>query len=179
MESQLPALFYQAFGISLLVVIVCGILFGIVYLIRLFIKFKKLYQTKSIVNLSLMIMCVLITFASWILNFGWLRFAFTFCGIPFVFTVLFVMSNSKAILHIAESKKLKVYTVITYVTYLCSYLFLPDGGDVGPMYVFFGLIQNNTIAHIFYTLFIISFAAYITFTILQLKEVRKINKDRQ
>ncbi len=179
MASKVPALFYQAIGIALLIAIVGGFIFGIARLIRLFIKFIKVNQTKSIAYLSLMIICILIAFASWILNFGWFRLILTFYGISIVFTVLFVMSNSKAASHISESKKLQVYTVITYVTYLCAYLFLPDGGDVGPMYVFFSLIQSNTIAYISFFLFIISFGAYIVFTILQFKEVDKINEDRQ
>jgi hypothetical protein len=62
--------------------------------------------------------------------------------------------------------------MLTYHTYnLLGYLSLPDGGDVGPMYVFFGLIHNDIVANISYIISSISFIGNIVLFILQIVEI--------
>ena len=56
------------------------------------------------------------------------------------------------------------------------YAFFPDGGDVGSVYVFFGLINNSSAVHILGVLSTVSLIVYIIFTILQIIENGKVKK---
>lgn len=74
------------------------------------------------------------------------------------------------------SPKLKIYTLLSYATYIISYLSFSDGGDYGPMYVFFGLLRNNIVAQIAGVLCEISFIAHIIVTVFQLIEISKMKQ---
>ncbi len=176
MEFQLSALLIKAIGIFILLAIIGGFVFGIICLIRLLLKLIKLKQPKIILYYVMMIMCILIVTASWILNMGWYRVILTWLAVPFVHPVIFAVINSKALPNLIYSAKLKIYTLITYITYVLMYAFLPDGGDVGSTYVFFGLINNGTAVHILAILSTVSLVAYIVFTILQVIESGKVKK---
>ena len=54
-----------------------------------------------------------------------------------------------------------------------------DCGDIGEMYVFFGLIHNNEISHICDYLSEIAFFVHIVLLILQITEIAKIKKCEQ
>lgn len=114
--------------------------------------------------------------ASWIFNIGWYRLILTLFAFPIVHYVLFAIVNGKALLKLFVSKKLKIYTLLSYTTYIISYLSFPDGGDYGPMYVFFGLIDNNDIAKMASVLCVISFISHIIVSIFQLIEISRIRR---
>ena len=60
---------------------------------------------------------------------------------------------------------------------MVSYLSFPDGGDYGPMYVFFGLVHNDIVARIAGVICVIGFVANIIVLIFQLKEIKKIKQN--
>ena len=176
MDFQLSGLLIKAIGIFILLAIIGGFVFGIVCLIRLLLKIIKLKHPRIITYYVIMILCILIVAASWILNMGWYRVILTWLTVPFVHPVIFAIINAKALPNLIHSAKLRVYTLITYITYVLMYAFFPDGGDVGSAYVFFGLINNSTAVHILSILSTVSLVAYIVFTILQIIESGKVKK---
>lgn len=176
MNTQLSNALSTVIWILFLMVIVAGLVYGIFRLIRLLLKIKKLNHPEIIKYYLLMIICFFIMAASWIFNIGWYRLILTLLAFPIVHYVLFAIVDGKALLKLFLSKKLKIYTLISYTTYIISYLSFPDGGDYGPMYVFFGLINNNDIAKTASVLCVISFIAHIIVSIFQLIEMSKIKR---
>ncbi len=159
-----------------LTIIIAGLVYGIIRLVRLLIKLRELNHPEIIKYYFLMLLCVFVMIPSWIFNIGWYRLILTFLAFPIIHYVLFAIVNGKAMLKLFLSKKLKIYTLISYATYIIFYLSFPDGGDYGPMYVFFGLIRNNNTAKIAGVLCLISFIAHIIIAILQLIEIGKIKR---
>ncbi len=139
-------------------------------------KIKKWYDPRALGYYIMMILCLVIMGASWILNMGWVRMLLTWLAFPIIHAVVFAIINGKAISKLVYSAKLKIYTLISYATYVLAYVFFPDGGDEGTMYVFFGLIHNNTVAFIAGIFSVLCFAIYIIFTTDQLKEMSRIKK---
>ena len=117
---------------------------------------------------------VIIAIISWILNMGWLRVIMTIYAVPIIHTIAFIIINIFSLSYINKSVKLKRYVDLTYITYLVSYLLFSDCADVGPMYVFFGLIHNDDVAYISYTISSIAFIGNITLLVLQITELRKL-----
>ncbi len=176
MDFRLSALLIKAIGVFILLAIIGGFVFGIIRLIRLLLKIIKLKQPLIITYYVLMIMCILIVAASWILNMGWYRVILTWLAVPFVHPVIFAVINGKTLPNLIYSAKLKAYTLITYITYVLMYAFFPDGGDVGSSYVFFGLISNDTVVYTLGLLSTVCLVTYIIFTILQVIENGKVKK---
>lgn len=160
------------FCISILLI---GIITGIIILVKSIISSKKGDSLKLKYTL-ISILCVIIAIVSWVLNMGWLRFIMTFLAVPIIHTIAFMIINSFTLSYVDKSAKLKRYIILSYITYLLGYILLPDGGDVGTMYVFFGLIHNNIVAGISYFLSSISFIGNIVILILQIIERTKIKK---
>ena len=176
MDFQLSGPLIKAIGIFILLAIIGGLVFGIVCLIRLLLKIIKLKQPRIITYYVIMILCILIVAASWILNMGWYRVILTWLTVPFVHPVIFAVINGKVLPNLIYSTKLRAYTLTTYITYVLMYAFFPDGGDIGSAYVFFGLINNSTAVHILGVLSTVSLIVYIIFTILQIIESGKVKK---
>lgn len=166
----------QAHAILILFAIIGGILCGAFCMVFLLLKLIKLKQPQVIVYFVMMIMCILIVAASWILNIGWLRFILILLAVPFIHPVIFTVINAMAIPNVIYSARLKVYTLITDITYVLMYAFFPDGGDTGPMYVFFGLIKNDSAVHVLSIFSAVSLIVYIIFTTLQIIETVKTQK---
>lgn len=174
MEIQLSNLLINGIGILILSTITGGLIWGIICLIRLLFKLKKLNRPEIFKYYFLMIMCILIMAASWLLNMGWYRIILTWLAFPIIHLVLFIIINGKILLKLFCSKALKVYTLLSYVSYLLFYLMLPDGGDIGTMYILFSLFHNNTVAYIAGVLSVTSFFAHIVFTVFQFIEIRRL-----
>ncbi len=173
MELQLTDIIAKGIGIFILLSIAAGLIFGIVCLVRLLLKLKKLNRPIIIFYYFLMVLCVISALTSWIMNMGWYRFFLTFLLFPIIHAVIFVTVNIVVLPKLCDSAKVKTYTLISYMTYLFSYLLFPDGGDVGEMYLFFGLIQNNAVADITFPISIICFITHIIFTVFSLNEANK------
>ena len=103
-------------------------------------------KTKTKLNI-LSIFMILIMFASWILNFGWIRLALTFILFPLIQAVIFFIANRLSAKNI-HIKPVRVATILSYVTFLLPHLLILDGGDIGESYIFFHLIESNRISEI-------------------------------
>lgn len=154
-----------------------GIFTGIFILVKSIISSKKNENHIKLKYNLVAILFVIIAIASWVLNMGWLRFILTFLAVPIIHTIAFMIINNFSLSYIDKSVKLKKYVVLTYITYLVGYLLLPDGGDLGSMYVFFGLIHNDVVASISYNISSIVFIGNIVLLILQLIERKKVKKE--
>lgn len=92
-------------------------------------------------NIACMV-CIIVTTVSWILNLGWNRIMLFMFGMPATYALVFILVNDFAASYSSKAPRLKVYTVLSYITYLFSFLLFPDCGDYPPAYVFFGLIGD-------------------------------------
>lgn len=122
------------------------------------------------------LLCIAIAAVSWIFNMGWLRFIMTFLLIPFIHAIIFFLVNLFSLKYIQKSKKLRNFYIMFCITYLLFYLLLPDAGDIGEMYVFFGLIQSNMFSYICNLISSVAIWGHIVILILQITEIIKIRK---
>ena len=121
-------------------------------------------STKLKINLLSFIL-VLIMLASWILNMGLLRFGLTFYLVPLTLPILFIISNNISCKYFPTSKWIKIVTLISIITFLPPHLLVADIGDIGKLYLCFGLIVSNEVAFftmpIGITLFFINVVAIV------------------
>lgn len=110
------------------------------------IKAVAMMTTKTKLNL-LSIFLILIMFASWIFNFGWIRLALTFILFPLIQAVIFFIANRLSAKNI-HIKPVRLATILSYVTFLLPHFLILDGGDIGELYIFFHLIESNRISEI-------------------------------
>lgn len=147
------------------------------YTINSVMKAKKNGEYIEVKMISLTILFMVISGTSWILNMGWIRFIFTFLLVPFVHAIIFFMINLRTAKYITKSRKLKLLSIIFCATYLLSYILLPDGGDVGGLYVFYGLIHSNLIAYICECICAFAIITHIVVFVLQIIEMSKIKRE--
>lgn len=152
-----------------------GVIAGFAIFIHSIIYSKQTGNIAKIKFTLLSGLCALIAIISWFLNFGWLRFFMTFLAIPTIHTIAFLFINDLALTYIDKSAGIKRYSVLSYITYLAGYIFLPDGGDTGS-YSFFGLIHNNTLIEISFIISSCSFILNAIILVLQIIERIKIKK---
>ena len=122
MGFNLPGWFLPLIAVLALV----AIALGIVKIIRLSRSSEKPRDKKTNGYRAVTLLCVVVMFASWIINIGWLRIFLTWIPIPLVHTIAFIIVNFKAIKNIAYSDKLKKYVPWSWGTYLTAYLLFPD-----------------------------------------------------
>ncbi len=108
---------------------------------------------------------------SWFLNLGWLRVTFTVMLVPVWHFAIFFNVNYFAASYFSSSKKMKRLNVIYCITYLVSYIALPDAADDMMPYVLFGLIKGNAAAGIFGVIFALSLLTHIVVTVMQIFEM--------
>lgn len=159
--------------ILILILLIFGltVLVGIAAIICAFIKAKKNGNYKQLTYNSVCLLCVVIMVAAWITNLGWIRFIMTLMAIPFAHAIIFMIINFFAASQIERSARLKILTILSYITYVVAYVFLPDGGDVGPMYVFFGLVHNHMAVYASEVISTLGFAGNIIVLIIQIIEI--------
>ncbi len=121
--------------------------------------------------------CIIIVMASWFFNMGWLRFFMTIILIPFVHAVVFFLTNFFAAKYFDKSTKIKKLNLWFIVSYIIAYLLMPDGGDIGEMYFFFGLIHSNKLSGMADSLSFAAFVGNIVFFAMQVSEIKKIKKN--
>ena len=90
------------------------------------------------------VISILISLVGFVTNFGWGRFGMTFMLLPVWYPLLLVVSSSASASVIKKSASVRIIYVLSHVLYVLSGLAMPDGGDTGPSYVFFGLIKGDT-----------------------------------
>jgi len=105
----------------------------------------------------LSVLSVLFAALAYFLNFGWIRMFMLLLGLPVIHMTVMVIFNIKAwkytALPFGMVKKMKAYNRYANITYVLTYVFLPDGGDVS-VHVFFGLLRGD---------FIVLVGAYLSF----------------
>lgn len=122
---------------------------------------RNVPQVKWILLAS--VLSVVIATASWLFNFGWIRFFLTFLCVPFVHAAVFFLTNILVAMYAEWSKKIGAIQICFGITYLLSYLLLPDAGDYGESYFFFGLVRSDAWSSVAGS---IAFAAVLTHIVL-------------
>ena len=112
------------------------------------------------------VLSVVIAAASWLFNFGWIRFFLTFLCVPFVHAAVFFLTNILVTMYAERSKKISAIQICLGITYLLSYLLLPDAGDYGESYFFFGLVRSDAWASVAGNIGFIAFLAHTVLLIL-------------
>lgn len=121
-------------------------------------------------------LALLIAAAAWIYNMGWIHLIMTFLGIPFIHAIIFVLNNLFVSSYTDESRTLKLQNRMFIITYLLLYLFLVDGGDVGGLYCFFGLLHNEWLIGIAQGIFHFALLAHIAEFVIQIVLIARIKK---
>ncbi len=170
----LPYVPYFIKGMLGLLIVVFLIVFGIVKGIKV-LKKNKFYGKKR--NILMSLLYIAIVLASWFLNMGWLRFFMTILFIPFIHAAVFFMTNFFVDKYSDQSTKIKKLNLFFVITYLIAYLSMPDGGDVGGMYFFFGLIHSDTLSGLANFISSIAVIGHIVLFIMQIVEIKKIKKN--
>ena len=93
---------------------------------------------------------------SYFFTLGWFRIILIFVPIPLVFTVLYIWFSFSAISILQKSKKVKKLFIASSITYILSFIFLPDFADSGEMGVM-GQPINSVVFDFCITLAIILF----------------------
>ena len=176
MLANVPRSLLLILLITVLVVSALAILFSIFLIIRAIVKAKKTGVFTIPKYIFISVACVLIAIIAFVCNMGWIRVIMLFMAIPFIHTLIFFFINVFAASQIEKSRLLKIFFILSCITYLCGYVFLPDGGDVGPMYVFFGLLHNDITIGICFTLAGLGFSGNVIFLVLQLVEAIRSKK---
>lgn len=151
-------------GLIAIVAVVAAV-YRIVHTVRMNKELGNRTGNKWII---LTVLCAVAALISWIFNFGWLRVFLSLFGFPLFYGAFFCFANCMAAARTAEMDAMKKYIPWSCITYLLAYLCFPDGGDVGEMYVFFGLIRDDGIAHIAMVVSIAAFVANIVLLILEI-----------
>lgn len=159
--------------VSVFVIVILVILGGTVITIIKSFRHDDRHKRKIMLTT---LSCIVIAGISWIFNMGWVRFIMTFLLIPFIHTIVFFLINLFSSKYIQKSTKSQNIQIAFCATYLLFYVLLPDGGDVGEMYVFFGLIHSNTFSSICYKISSILFLSHIVLLILQIIDILKRRK---
>ncbi len=161
----------------LIIFVMCAVVIGIVIAVRSILKECKRDKVNGNGTekkwYTFIILSVIIMFLSWIFNMGWYRVILTWVPLPLIHTIVFLLINIRAANNVSSLKSLRKYIILSCITYLLPYLLFPDGGDIGGMYLFFGLIRNDTIANIMMYVTPIIIIANITILIFEYLELRK------
>lgn len=158
---------------AIIVIAILAILGGII--IAIIKSFKKGDHSKQ-KSILVTLLCITIAAISWIFNMGWVRFIMTFLFIPFIHAIIFFLVNLFSSKYIQKSKTSRNIYIMLCITYLLFYLLLPDGGDVGELYVFFGLIHNSIVSYICNLISSVAILGHIVLLILQIIENVKMKK---
>ena len=167
--SIIPILFL---GLGIFVIVI-----GVKFIVRILRKEAQIVKANgnriSKKWYLVIISSVFVTLVSWIFNMGWYRVILTWIPIPLIHTIAFLIINIKSANRVSIYKFLRKYIILSSVTYLLAYLLLPDGGDIGGMYLFFSLIRNDSIANIMMYISLIIFIVNIAVLSIEYLELRK------
>jgi hypothetical protein len=141
--SSLPVI-----GLFVIVTVVVGVVFGMRFGANELKREKNCHNRAAKIWQILIILFVIIAILSWILNMGWYRFVLTLVLAPVIHAVFFAIVNIKSAEKAVLFPKMKKYMVLSCATYLLAYLLFPDAGDIGEMYLFFGLIKSDAIVNV-------------------------------
>lgn len=160
--------------IGMLIVLSLAIIAGIVFII---IKAIKAKSTGSRMVLLSIFPALVIQALSWIFNIGWMRFGLTFSGYPFIHAVLFIIASIIASPCWDKSKKIRVMNVLFFVSYIMTYIFLPDVSDDGTWYFLFFSVRSNWLSLIAGVIASVSATGNFVLFILQLVGIRELKSE--
>ncbi len=169
---------FNIFGILyyvFLLTVVLGAVTGISYLIFRLATRHTLEKSKRLFIIMPFVL-LLLAAAAYIINMGWIRFALLFSTIAPLHAALFLFSSFYSAELTSRSRTVLTFTIINYILYPLSYIFLPDGGDIGGTYMFFSLIENETAVGIGWIIVPILFIASFILFILQLIISHRLKK---
>ncbi|MBR5307615.1 MAG: hypothetical protein IKU43_02505 [Clostridia bacterium] len=173
MLNDIPGEIFLLFIIAGLCIFGAAVVGLIIWAIASLIKAKRSY-TKRVGILTAI--SVVIVIASWFLNFGLIRFAMTLSLIPVIHGIIYIVSNIIFSMYAEKLPRLVKTNILYIITYILPYIFLPDGGNVGEMYFFFGLVHSNFLAYIAYFASLLFALAHIALFILQIVFIVKIKR---
>jgi len=107
-----------------------------------------------------------VSVAGFVMNLGLHRLLMFFVLLPLWYPLLLLMSSAASASSIGSSVLLKITYVLSHICYVASGLVMPDIGNVGPGFVFFGLITDypdwlSRIADILFTVSIVSMSSQL------------------
>ena len=168
---------FLIFGILILSLVGVGVILAVIFGVRSLSKDYKQANADSKKTAkkwyAVIILCVVVMILSWIFNIGWLRLILTWIPLPLIHTIAFLFVNFKAANKVSTFKSMKKYMILSCASYSLVYLLLPDGGDVGGMYMFFTLIRNEVITSIMMYISNIIFCVNIASLAIEYSELRK------
>ncbi len=140
------------------------------------IKSLKKHSNTKKKALVISFVCFFTVAVSWVLNMGWYRFILIVAWffIPIIGTGMLFVTNVAAAGCFEHSRRIKILNLLFIITYLAGNLLFPDGGDIGEMYFFFGLIYSNDLANMAFVASGIAFVAHIALFIWQIIEICRI-----
>ena len=150
-------------------VIVCGSVWG-------FMKAAKNNEPDRKKAIIVSLFSVVIAALSFVMNMGWIRFIMIFLMIPFIHATIFFLTNLFISCYTERFAKIRLFNLLFCITYLAAYIFLPDGGDYGELYFFFGLIHSDALSYIAEAVSGIAFLGHIVLFILQIIYVVKVKR---
>lgn len=139
-------------------------------------------KLKIVAALCLIFFYILVIL-SYVLNFGWIRFFLAIIFLPYFISIIIVnfIYLASCPLTFLRIKGIKIL-FFSIISFLLANLFLPDGGDTGSSYCFFGLIKiksdsassiTSTVFNIALYIFLI---IHIYYYIKQIIEIKKFKK---
>lgn len=146
-------------------------------MISMILKVKKGVLCSRIWICLTTVLSMLLVALSWVLNFGWIRFFLTLLLFPLIHGIAFLVSNIVFSKYANRSHKMVKLNLLYIASYLISYIFMPDGGDIGGLYFFFGLIHNDVLSYIAAFISYLAFIGQILFFVLQIDKIRMIKKN--
>lgn len=143
-------------------------------LIWAFVRLKKNCSPHAKKTVVFTLLSIVVAAASWILNFGWMRFFMTLLALPFLHGVGYFLANMFFAKYVDQSPEISKMNFWFIATYLLAYLFFPDGGDIGEAYFFFGLIQSDALFSIAYYVSVLAMIGHVVLFVMQIDRIRKI-----
>ncbi len=126
---------------------------AVVYLIiRAIHHAQKIGKPLTTFYTAATLFCFASVLLSGFFNIGWIRFILIVSGIALVHPIALIVIIHTALKFVDWSASIKVLIVSAYITYVLGYFLLPDGGDIGPVYMFFGLIRTDVVVNLAFLL---------------------------
>lgn len=168
----------------LLIGILCAILLAplLLVLAAVVISFVRKSVHNGIftaISLAVIILC----WFAYITNFGWLHVFILITTLPVTYACLLFVVTFFSSCFMKHSPTVTVSMIVGYVTAFLSYAFIPGVPDVGPGYVFFGLIQGGFVWELGVAVLTVAIPVNIAAMVLQIifsiRAIIRINKSKK
>lgn len=120
------------------------------------------------------LLSIAIVAASWFMNFGFIRLLCSVMMFPLAHAVI-VFAMGVVASNYSSYRKIRLYNLLFFVSYILSNILFPDADELSTR-MFFGLIENKFMCNLGEVLSIIFLVTHIILLMLQIIEIRRINK---